>query len=964
MTSADTALFDSEFLKREVVSFLPDSINDLQQKKAILQNWIAELNSGRIENSNEDEVKPRFLHEVFGNVLGYSFDGAEFWNARPEFKTFVDATRADAALGFFTLDQNTIKSRVVAVVEIKGFDKDLDKTKNHYNQTTVEQAFGYAHKTGASWVIVSNFKELRLYDASFSGRWHSFLLTDLEQEDRLNAFFLLLHKHSLIDGPISRVRTLYSLQESYLPGAFTSNHFDENDHILDQMWKSLKQFEGIRSIDPYIISNIKPFNILPHYVWHYNHFSLLTLNSKIYGFLTGLTISQNRPVELSEDLKNELINANVSDFQTKIEYVLNILKHASINTLSAVKNYQDIVSRKTNVIGFSLRHMISFSEKDGVSVSIPGKDGICDCANCTFHRLDMRSFLLKLRTTEKMDLDSALLHYHGATDNYKKTFELYSGVITDTSSDPTKKIESFIAHYNRNQLFWLLDFYDDPTKETMLNKIRAVDLDEILYREFIPSERTVREALKEMRNEHVQDRVNKNITSQLDKLREVKETYDHGGEYHAVPNYTSEIHFNYYLLHFYVYKNGLINSYRSVTSKMLEGILLSHSIKEYPYRITKLSLLHILEPTLQLQSQQLDKLLAICPSIVVSEQDLTEYINRLDVFLKSFYDFSLGKPYLNDELRKQLLLTNFRDQCANIFSNAFQFLSHIEITAGEWNTSINTSLIHFLEVTDFLRWYHFDKLGKFLVAKGFLFTQVQLQEILKIANNRNEYGITTYPPLIKSCSEAIQKYYPNARIKGDGFIYKALAGAIGDNERLRYQDLLAIYPISEPRHQLMIKTALDQYLETTFNADCYQHCVHKEIYQIEYKDYFERYVREVQRTRGKGLMKIEDFKPEFQDFIFYNFVILINRFDIPRTDSRFRFLENLSPFENWLFDPMNYDYTAFDPQWLIAADNYYIQERMRVVDGISERIHLTLMETFNSRLSEIYFTVLTKKTPG
>lgn len=964
-SSEATFLFDSEFMERELANFMFDSIPDVKKKKEIIRAWISELTSGRLAISKEEEIKPRFLQDIFGSVLGYAFEGANFWNARPEFKTYVDATKADAALGFFVLADGKIKGQVIAVVEIKDYNTDLDKSKNSKNQTAIEQAFEYANKTDAQWVIVSNFQELRLYNARFCGRWHSFWLKDFEKENELKALFLFLHRQFLIDGAKfdgvkSKVRNLYNLQESYPKGTFVSNHYNPNDHILDQMWKSLKQFEGITSIDPYIISNTPPFNILSDYVWHYDHFTLFTLNPKIYQFITHLMVTEEGNV-ISEELINELENQHVENFREKTDYVLRVLNAALIHQLSAMKNYHDIVARKGHVIGFSFRHIFGFSENDGITLKISDDNKVCNCANCSFGRLDLRKFLTDLKRLEDVDINSALSHYLVASNEFKKSFDLYSEIINNNTSDPTKRPESFIAQYNRSLMFRLIDFYDDPLKQGMLDKIRAIDLDEILYRDFASGERALRTALKEMHHDRVYERVKDKIETLVDKFKEIQARYDRGSGYDVVPNYTAEIHFHFCHLYAYVYRNQLLLQYQWVTAKMLEGLLISHRLKKYPYSIEEFSLLHILQPTLQVDTQVLSELLKISPSIKVNREGLRDYLTRVKAFLTSFYDVSLGRVSMNDLLQQHLLVMDFRDKCARIFSNIFLFLARVEMDVKEWDSGINPALVNFLEVQDFLYWYHLEKLGKFLVEKGSLFSAAQLEELLKVANKRNEHGITTYPSLIRSCAEALKKFYPEVKISNDNFLHKALADAIGENGRLRHTELLAIYDICSVTHQHQIRAALDGHMEGKFDTDCYFQCVHKGIYTIDYKNYFELYVKAVQASRGKGLVKMENFVAEFQDYIFYNFVILISRFDISRNDKRFDALVNLSPFEKWLFNPNEFDYKEFEPQWLVAADNYYIQEKFRSIDEVSNQVHLSLIESYNGRLSEIYFKFLAKK---
>ncbi|NCD23632.1 MAG: restriction endonuclease subunit M, partial [Spartobacteria bacterium] len=102
-----------------------------------------------IRKMKEEEFKPRFLPELFGDCLGYTIRPDEGFNFTVEHKNVDDAKKADAAI----LDGG----KTVGVVEVKGTDTtDLAKA--------AAQAFGYKnHQPDARYVVVTNFEKLRFY---------------------------------------------------------------------------------------------------------------------------------------------------------------------------------------------------------------------------------------------------------------------------------------------------------------------------------------------------------------------------------------------------------------------------------------------------------------------------------------------------------------------------------------------------------------------------------------------------------------------------------------------------------------------------------------------------------------------------------------------------------------------------------------------------------------------------------
>ncbi|KYG05073.1 hypothetical protein BE21_43005, partial [Sorangium cellulosum] len=116
----------------------------------------------------ETRVEQSWNEQVFAKLLDYrtllSHSALPF-HVLP--KNAAGARRFDDfSLGFFGLGEHT----VLGTAELKSPGTDLDApqwTGNYKGTTPVEQALSAARGHGAAcrWVLVSNFRELRLYDA-------------------------------------------------------------------------------------------------------------------------------------------------------------------------------------------------------------------------------------------------------------------------------------------------------------------------------------------------------------------------------------------------------------------------------------------------------------------------------------------------------------------------------------------------------------------------------------------------------------------------------------------------------------------------------------------------------------------------------------------------------------------------------------------------------------------------------
>ncbi len=144
---------------------------DQEKLQLIFDRWNNQLSNG---NKNEEQLQADFLNDIFGEALGYVYKrGENETNLEKEEKTNLDGQKPDGILGFFNDKTKDIR----VIIELKDQNHHLDKKQNRVTdkRSAIEQAFGYVSKyQGVEWVIVSNFKEIRLYKSDYQGKYHSF----------------------------------------------------------------------------------------------------------------------------------------------------------------------------------------------------------------------------------------------------------------------------------------------------------------------------------------------------------------------------------------------------------------------------------------------------------------------------------------------------------------------------------------------------------------------------------------------------------------------------------------------------------------------------------------------------------------------------------------------------------------------------------------------------------------------
>lgn len=196
-------LLNKRLLQTYLNSFeYPHGFN-FERAEKIVGNWQKAIRDGNYDKTKEIQVQSSFLNLFFNIILGYSemHDNSGEWFLMNEAKTELDGTKADGALGFFTKDEKTNITR--AVIELKDAKTPLDKkqsTRKDYD-SPISQAFSYSSKFDrCDWIIVSNFKEIRLYNKERGqGYFESFEILNLHDEKEFKRFYFLLCKQNLLD---------------------------------------------------------------------------------------------------------------------------------------------------------------------------------------------------------------------------------------------------------------------------------------------------------------------------------------------------------------------------------------------------------------------------------------------------------------------------------------------------------------------------------------------------------------------------------------------------------------------------------------------------------------------------------------------------------------------------------------------------------------------------------------------
>jgi hypothetical protein len=638
-------LFTENFISHYLTNFKLSNVANIKNARSIIKGLVQELDSGKLKSLKEEELKSRFINEFFGDVLGFNYGNSNFWTLREEVKTKVDGTKPDGALGYFSKNKDDNDVRVV--IEIKDATTNLDgKQKRKDPKSPITQAFEYSTKMGGKckWVIVSNFKEIRFYSSSFQGKYQVFFLNELLNDDKLKELLFLFHKDKFINKDLpSSTEKLYKLSCLKL---------EENEkprHIVDEVYTSLKRFKGLNYVDPNYIASIKPFNILDEYVWHYSDSNLLTINPKIYNLFKHLEFNDGAII-ISDELKSELENCEVIEFEDKIEYFVRFLNHSQIFEISCIEDYKKIIVRRSHGIGFSHKHHFNFSEKEGFTKKIDVlKFKVCDCVSCNFRSFNFKHLLSKLKVAQYDDelqtLEFAYGNYLVSTNNYKESYNIYKKLSQEIKGKEGFEVEYFLAKVNMKYLLNLV-WEDEKLQDSFQIKreIRNIDLDRILYEEIEYSiDDDVRNYLISIKEEKLLLKAQDEVDELVDSIINLRRLYDNGGVQHSGSNHYNELANQYFNLQLHLNKNRIIYNvfykYKLLTAKVFKGLIESYLTKEQG--LHTFSSYYLIEFIININPTEFQSILLKLDEIKLNDGCDKEIINVISNLLKSYIEDGL-----------------------------------------------------------------------------------------------------------------------------------------------------------------------------------------------------------------------------------------------------------------------------------------------------------------------------------
>lgn len=381
-------LINKKLLIQRIESFEFPIGEKKQKAHSLIDGWQKALKDSDLEKTKEKSVQGKFLNTFFEDILGYTdvTMGQKEWTLIQHPRIENDSMEPDGSLGWFTA-QNKL-TRVV--IELKDAKTPLDKKQlsRAGKYTPVEQAYLYATKyEGCNWIIVSNFKEIRLYNKQKTQEYYEkFEVLELNNETEFKRFYYLLSKDNLIskdkESDIDVLEKNTNAEEQNITKKFYAEFKKIRLNLLDHLINNNSEFtkdvlleKTQKLLDRLIFtlvcedtSSLLPLNIVTN-TYERTTNSLSPSDERVWTEFKGLFLAIDKgnsrvmpPInayngglfafdsvldnlKIKDDIWQEMIGLAKYDFETDLN--VNILGHIfeqSISDLESIKESINLVT--------------------------------------------------------------------------------------------------------------------------------------------------------------------------------------------------------------------------------------------------------------------------------------------------------------------------------------------------------------------------------------------------------------------------------------------------------------------------------------------------------------------------------------------------------------------------------------------------------------------------------------------
>ncbi|MEC5173916.1 DUF4365 domain-containing protein [Chryseobacterium nepalense] len=691
-------------------------------------------------------------------------------------------------------------------------------------------------------------------------------------------------------------------------------------HIIDKIDYILNLFDGIKVFPTKVICKLLSFGESDDSKSHISGFSFYTYNEEFFSLMEKVKLSNDQFTltddEIFVDNQNEKIKSIVSFL------LINHIHHIRWRGKG----------RKEQICVHKLFH---YSR--------------CNCERCNVGRLDIKKANELLKEDIKQNTLYDILR-KGYTQyllgDYKASIDVFYSIYneSDRINNPLKYT---ILTYNLTKLKKFVKWYyyvnDEKEVSQKLSSINF-DIDEPFIKKNTPY---FLEIFRDIKEKKFYDDVRNSIDECYSEIQKISFGDKYGNTY-SNSKYdilkSSYLRFESYLEHNFIIFNQY-SEYEELSKKILECIFALYTLKnstadkyeKFDWSIMKMWIFNVDEK----HSKYLLAKYGVKKLIIDEQLEIHKRINELVLNLINSNNClenlkGLFKPIKVDKiLNKILIITSLLniefDKKDLIVLNIIKFSNIIE----------NKNNIPFEELINFIE-QNREKISK-----------ERIKDILDLFfyddYKRYSFGrsINIYA---EKCTQTELEVFIKKVLKIENLEEIEI-----DSENEYFMSLFYPFTLLNDDFKENIKFKITEILKKEFDDELYGYSIVYDLIDFD-NDLFKKYISTVpDMSNNEG----KDFWGSYDNIRLSQIINLVFKFNLV-FDEELRSLINKShkkyvEYYCWLMDIDNYDYSKFDPYWILEHKTIYYFNRFKKSQKLKEELYKCLNENYIEGVAKVYF---------
>lgn len=841
------------------------------------------------------------------------------------------------------VDRETLIDEISFVNQNKGKNSIVKPNKDtnfiSYPLKSLRHPFSWYHKVSEPFVFT-------LCDIVSNKIYYYFIQNDDTIPNRINEqknkniknFQVYIPKDNVLneenfDKFLEEIRTARVKQVEKLHGNLFESHKSdysvfrketEGLHIIDKLYYIIEKFECIKVIPKNILSEILYYTFGES--TYVGDMSISTDNEDFYNLIKSIHVDRRK--------KSYGISSNLIPVANQKEKLKSIISFFIAN---AIRHIFFRGRRLEEGNRFCLHNLFL--------------SGTCNCERCTFERLDIKKteFLLKQNKPNYSGYEKLRKAYASFLfGNVKQSIDIFLDVYKneDKNKNPITYLTAKLNLLELKQLSENSFHFDDEIKKKLVD-IEDKSEDKFILdkaQHFLDIYKTLRDFRFVYRNIIYID----NLLFELQKTR----LNDKQGGWTS-DNQLFDLESNFVRVHnFFEFNFVILNQYQEyeqLCRKILEGFLIIYTLKNPDYEKYKFDF-KIIEMWL----------------FYVKNKDAIFLLNKYSIKKIAIHNTSLVlkqfNVYIDNLIKSNATIEknkgNYRmvQRLSNTVQNFCLILSKIEIDDVSLNI-LFSKVLNFIRINKTERLSLVADLMKIVTEKEYSISKDNLLEFIKLGIDSNLR--------IPNSSLLAKYYFEKATLEEIIDIIKSINGIsniedIDFSKKDNYFKYWYGLSFLDDKLQVIIKQKVIKELEDNFNPELFSTAVILDTITPQLDDKLLRKfiegIPDLSRNKDRDAFgSPENFRLDQTINIFY-------KLELPLGELKKYINYNVSSkkeYYNWLLHLDTFDYSKFNPYWLIGNNLRYYIKVFKKSKPLLNYLKKYLRKNYDSEIAKFYFENLT-----